>query len=201
MTDRELAQVRNANIGFIFQTFNLLPRMTALRNVELPAGLRRCRAPRAPRTRRCRAGPRRPGGPRAAPPQPALRGAQRQRVAIARALVNDPSIVFADEPTGNLDSATGRDIMQLLAQLHGSGATIILVTHEAEVAACAARVIHLRDGRITQRRGAAAPASRRLGSPGMRFTEGLREAFDTVRHNKLRNRADRPQHRDRRSPR
>ena len=149
MTDRELAQVRNANIGFIFQTFNLLPRMTALRNVELP--LIYAGAARRERRERAAAALARVGladRVRHRPNQ--LSGGQRQRVAIARALVNDPSIVFADEPTGNLDSATGREIIQLLADLHGSGATIILVTHEAEVAACAGRVIHLRDGRITR---------------------------------------------------
>ena len=149
MTDRELAQVRNANIGFIFQTFNLLPRMTALRNVELP--LVYAGAARRERRERAAAALGRVGlGDRVRHRPNQLSGGQRQRVAIARALVNDPSIVFADEPTGNLDSATGRDIMQLLAQLHGSGATIILVTHEAEVAAYAGRVIHLRDGRITR---------------------------------------------------
>ena len=149
MTDRELAQVRNANIGFIFQTFNLLPRMTALRNVELP--LVYAGAARRERRERAVAALVRVGlGDRVRHRPNQLSGGQRQRVAIARALVNDPSIVFADEPTGNLDSATGRDIMQLLAQLHGSGATIILVTHEAEVAAYAGRVIHLRDGRITR---------------------------------------------------
>ena len=149
MTDRELAQVRNANIGFIFQTFNLLPRMTALRNVELP--LVYAGAVRRERRERAVAALVRVGlGDRVRHRPNQLSGGQRQRVAIARALVNDPSIVFADEPTGNLDSATGRDIMQLLAQLHGSGATIILVTHEAEVATYAGRVIHLRDGRITR---------------------------------------------------
>ena len=148
MSDRELAQVRNARVGFIFQTFNLLPRMTALRNVELPlvyAGVAR-----HARHKRATAALVRVGladRVRHRPNQ--LSGGQRQRVAIARALVNNPSIVFADEPTGNLDTATGREIMDLLAALHGDGATIILVTHEAEVAAHAGRVIHLRDGRIT----------------------------------------------------
>ena len=148
MSDRELAQVRNARVGFIFQTFNLLPRMTALRNVELPlvyAGVAR-----GARHKRATAALVRVGladRVRHRPNQ--LSGGQRQRVAIARALVNNPSIVFADEPTGNLDTATGREIMDLLADLHGAGATIILVTHEAEVAAYAGRVIHLRDGRIT----------------------------------------------------
>ena len=158
MSDRELAQVRNARVGFIFQTFNLLPRMTALRNVELPlvyAGVAR-----HARHKRATAALVRVGladRVRHRPNQ--LSGGQRQRVAIARALVNNPSIVFADEPTGNLDTATGREIMDLLAALHGDGATIILVTHEAEVAAYAGRVIHLRDGRITHdQAGPPAPA-------------------------------------------
>ena len=158
MSDRELAQVRNARVGFIFQTFNLLPRMTALRNVELPlvyAGVAR-----HARHKRATAALVRVGladRVRHRPNQ--LSGGQRQRVAIARALVNNPSIVFADEPTGNLDTATGREIMDLLAALHGDGATIILVTHEAEVAAHAGRVIHLRDGRITHdQAGPPAPA-------------------------------------------
>ena len=149
MTDRELAQVRNASVGFIFQTFNLLPRMTALRNVELPlvyAGVAR----RERRDRAAAALARVGLADRVRHRPNQLSGGQRQRVAIARALVNNPAIVFADEPTGNLDSATGREIIQLLTDLHGSGATIILVTHEAEVAACAGRVIHLRDGRITR---------------------------------------------------
>ena len=149
MTDRELAQVRNGRVGFIFQTFNLLPRMIALRNVELPliyAGVAR-----RERRERAAAALARVGladRTRHRPNQ--LSGGQRQRVAIARALVNDPDIVFADEPTGNLDSSTGHEIMQLLADLHGAGATIILVTHDADVAAYAGRVIQLRDGRVTR---------------------------------------------------
>ena len=149
MTDRELAQVRNARIGFIFQTFNLLPRMTALRNVELPliyAGV----TGRARRQRAAAALDRVGLADRMRHRPTELSGGQRQRVAIARALVNDPSIVFADEPTGNLDSTTGGEIMQLLVDLHRSGATIILVTHDAEIAAHASRVIHLRDGRVTR---------------------------------------------------
>ena len=149
MTDRELAQVRNARIGFIFQTFNLLPRMSALRNVELPliyAGVTRRQ-----RHRHAAAALERVGLADRMRHRPSeLSGGQRQRVAIARALVNDPSIVFADEPTGNLDSTTGGEIMQLLVDLHRSGATIILVSHDTDVAAHANRVIHLRDGRVTR---------------------------------------------------
>jgi putative ABC transport system ATP-binding protein len=147
MSDRELAQVRNARIGFIFQTFNLLPRMTALRNVELPlvyAGVARGARHRRATEALVRVGL--ADRTRHRPSQ--LSGGQRQRVAIARALVNNPAIVFADEPTGNLDTTTGNEIMALLADLHDAGATIILVTHEADVAAFAGRVIHLRDGRI-----------------------------------------------------
>ena len=149
MTDRELAQVRNAKIGFVFQTFNLLPRVTALRNVELPlvyAGVGR-------RERRWRAAGvlERVGlGERMHHRPQELSGGQRQRVAIARALVNEPSILFADEPTGNLDSTNGEAIMQLLGDLHRDGATIVLVTHNDEVAALSGRLVHLRDGRVTR---------------------------------------------------
>lgn len=149
MSDHELARVRNESVGFIFQTFNLLPRMTALRNVELPmiyAGVRR-------KDRRWRATDalERVGlGDRVRHRPTEMSGGQRQRVAIARALVNYPSIVFADEPTGNLDSATGKEIMELLTKLNQSGATIILVTHDADVAAYSRRVIYLRDGLITR---------------------------------------------------
>ena len=148
MTDRELAQVRNAKIGFIFQTFNLLPRVTAQRNVELPlvyAGVGR-------RERRLRAAAalERVGlGERMGHRPTELSGGQRQRVAIARALVNEPSILFADEPTGNLDSANGGAIMQLLVDLHRDGATIVLVTHDTDVAAHTRRLVLLRDGRVT----------------------------------------------------
>ena len=147
MTDDELAAIRNGEIGFIFQTFNLLPRSDAVQNVELPlvyAGVSR-------RERRERA-------------QDALKsvglenrmhhrpnemsGGQRQRVAVARALVNRPSILMADEPTGNLDSKTGDEIMTLMDELHAQGRTIILVTHEEDLALRAARVVRLRDGRV-----------------------------------------------------
>ena len=149
MSDHDLARVRNDRIGFIFQTFNLLPRMSALRNVELPmiyAGFGR-----RDRRRRATDALQRVGLAERARHRPTeMSGGQRQRVAIARALVNDPSLVFADEPTGNLDSATGRDIMQLLTDLNRSGATIILVTHDADIAAYSQRTIYLRDGQITR---------------------------------------------------
>ena len=158
LSDDELARVRNREIGFVFQTFNLLPRATALHNVELPlvyAGVRaRERRERAAATL-ARVGledrmDHRPNE---------LSGGQRQRVAIARALVNDPSILLADEPTGNLDSVTSEEIMRVFAALHAAGQTVIMVTHEADIAAHAERVVMLRDGRVESdrmARGAAA---------------------------------------------
>ena len=149
LEDDELARIRNEEIGFVFQTFNLLPRATALHNVELPlvyAGVpgptRRARALEA--LERVELSDRIMHKPNE------LSGGQRQRVAVARALVNNPSILLADEPTGNLDSKTGLEILTLFERLHGTGNTIILITHEAEVAAYAHRVIHLRDGRVEQ---------------------------------------------------
>ena len=147
MNDNELAQIRNEEIGFVFQTFNLLPRASALQNVELPlvyGGVatrdRHARAKAA--LEKVELGSRMTHKPNE------LSGGQRQRVAIARALVNNPSILLADEPTGNLDSKTGAEIMALFARLHQSGNTIILVTHEADIAAFARRSIHLRDGQV-----------------------------------------------------
>jgi len=147
MDDDELAEVRNREIGFVFQTFHLLPRADAVKNVELPlvyAGLTR-----REREERARAALEAVGlGDRMHHRPAEMSGGQRQRVAIARALVNRPSIVLADEPTGNLDSRTGEEILELLADLHRQGHTIVLVTHEEELAERARRVVRLRDGRI-----------------------------------------------------
>jgi putative ABC transport system ATP-binding protein len=149
MTETELAEVRNRRIGFVFQGFNLLPSMSAWRNVELPlvyAGLardvRRARAIAA--LERVGLGDRvdhRPGE---------LSGGQQQRVAVARALVSDPALILADEPTGNLDSRSTADVLSLFAELHDSGRTIMLITHEADVAQAAQRTVRIRDGLVEQ---------------------------------------------------
>ncbi len=147
MEDDELARIRNEEIGFVFQTFNLLPRATALHNVELPLVYAGVPGP-ARRARALETLERVELSDRVMHKPNELSGGQRQRVAVARALVNNPSILLADEPTGNLDSKTGLEILTLFERLHGTGNTIILITHEADVAAYAHRVIHLRDGRV-----------------------------------------------------
>ena len=147
MPDDALARVRNREIGFVFQTFNLLPRASALQNVELP--LVYGGVPSRERRERSKAALTKVGlGDRMGHRPNELSGGQRQRVAIARALVNEPAILLADEPTGNLDSTTSEEIMRVFERLHTLGQTIIMVTHEPDIAAHAARIITLRDGRV-----------------------------------------------------
>ncbi|MFZ0531121.1 MAG: ABC transporter ATP-binding protein [Propionicimonas sp.] len=153
MTEKSLAEVRNRKIGFVFQQFNLLPSLSALRNVELPlvyAGV-----PAAQRRERAQAALEKVGLATRVQHRPGeLSGGQQQRVSVARALVTDPTLLLADEPTGALDSVSTRDILDLFEQLNDSGRTIVMITHEAEVAAHARRVVHIYDGLLTD----AAPA-------------------------------------------
>ncbi|HET9981979.1 MAG TPA: ABC transporter ATP-binding protein, partial [Longimicrobiales bacterium] len=163
LSDDELARIRNKEIGFVFQTFNLLPRATALHNVELPliyAGV-----PAKERRERAASMLEKVGlGDRMAHKPAELSGGQRQRVAVARALVNEPALLLADEPTGNLDSRTSEEIMALFAGLQENGQTIVLVTHEPDIAAHAHRQIVLRDGRIERDETNESPA--RTGTDG-----------------------------------
>ncbi|MFA4985776.1 MAG: ABC transporter ATP-binding protein [Candidatus Brocadiia bacterium] len=150
MSEDELAEVRNKRIGFVFQTFNLLPRMSAIENVELPllyAGMSKARDKAEEALVNVGLKDRMHHEPNQ------LSGGQRQRVAVARALITNPSILLADEPTGNLDSKTGEEILQLFAKLNGEGRTVIVVTHDHDVAGHCRRRINLRDGRISDDRG------------------------------------------------
>jgi putative ABC transport system ATP-binding protein len=149
LSDNRLSDIRNRRLGFIFQSFNLIPQLTVLENVGVP--LLYGRATEEPPQERCRRLLDAVGlGHRLRHKPPQLSGGERQRVAIARALANDPVLLLADEPTGNLDSKTGQEVMRLMGDLHGQGRTILVITHDAEVARRAERRVHIHDGRITE---------------------------------------------------
>ena len=148
-TENELAKIRNQKIGFVFQSFNLIPKLTAEENVELPLIYQKVK--RAERQKRVKEALERVGLTHRAKHLPTeLSGGQQQRVAVARALVTNPSLILADEPTGNLDSKTTKEIMEMFHELHRQGNTIVLITHDNDVAKQAARVIHILDGQITE---------------------------------------------------
>ena len=148
-SENQLAQIRNQKIGFVFQSFNLIPKLSAEENVELPLIYQK--VPKAERQTRVKAALERVGLTNRAKHLPTeLSGGQQQRVAIARALVTNPSLILADEPTGNLDSKTSREIMEIFHELHAQGNTIVLITHDNEVAKQAERAIHILDGQITE---------------------------------------------------
>ena len=148
-TENQLAQIRNHKIGFVFQSFNLIPKLSAEENVELPLIYQK--VPRAERQKRVKEALERVGLPHRAKHLPTeLSGGQQQRVAIARALVTNPSLILADEPTGNLDSKTSKEIMDIFHELHAQGNTIVLITHDNDVAKQAERAIHILDGQITE---------------------------------------------------
>jgi putative ABC transport system ATP-binding protein len=149
LSDNELAYIRNREIGFVFQVFNLLPRATAFHNVEIPLIYKGARKKeREEKTKKALEMVEMTGRMNHRPSE--LSGGERQRVAIARALVNEPSLLLADEPTGNLDSKTGQEILSLFHKIHSQGNTIIIVTHDRDIAERAHRIIHLKDGRIIQ---------------------------------------------------
>ena len=166
MDDKQLARVRNQEIGFVFQTFNLLARSTALRNVELP--LMYAGVPAAERRERAIESLERVGLADRMQHRPnELSGGQRQRVAIARALVNRPALILADEPTGNLDSRTGADVMRLFDELHAAGQTIVVVTHDPEIAAHAERRVVFHDGAITADEPTGRRSAREITTSGL----------------------------------
>jgi putative ABC transport system ATP-binding protein len=149
LTEDQLAVVRLRRIGFVFQSFNLIPRYTAVHNVELP--MIYARVDPATRTRRAQRALELVGLQERLRHKPSqLSGGQQQRIAIARALVNDPSVIVADEPTGSLDTATGHEIMHLFRRMHAAGKTIVMVTHEADIAAYAQRILYVKDGRVSE---------------------------------------------------